>query len=455
MKTPRKILFIFLLTTFAFYSCDYTDIDPSDFNSDPFRDLQGVEGTVNGAYSLMDLRITLSLAEYIADDVKQGGQAGGAGTDSYAWSYSAGTGDHNGFWTKQYQIINLANRIIAYGKDTPVGNEAEQKQLNDYLGSAYFIRAYAHFDLLRFFSNFKNEDVLGIPYVSNPHVLGQPARDKVGDCYDYVMKDLDRAFNLLENVTPKNTAYASKAAVNALRARVSLYRGKYLHAYVYSTDAQRGIAQASAEDYPLVWADKSNAGIILKLPRSAGQSRIGGLFIGQDNSHVFGPSNSYIGIYDNNDIRKNVFFGKGPDREGDEVNIIKKYIGTPDNIGLNHEKLLRVEEMKLIEIESLIFQDRLSDANDQLNKFRASRIKNWGNKSYDKAALIEEILLERRRELAFEGHRFFDLRRHAKNIVRDNGSTLAADDYRQLMPIPQAEMEANSNIPKSDQNPGY
>lgn len=439
-------------------SCNYTDLEPTDFVSKEkaFKDVPSVRYALEGAYSMMGLENTLDIAECIADDVVMGGQAGGRGVDTYSWAYTASSGDQTDFWRSQYAIINMANRVITYGKELTPSDEAQKAQLSDCLGNAYFIRAYAHFDLLRFYSDFSDDSKPGVPYVTYPHVLGQPSRDKVGACYDYIMKDLDRAFNLISAEKPTIPAYASKAAVNALRARVCLYHSKDLQAYVYAQEALRNAPLATIDEYPGIWSDKSNAGVILKLPRFAGQSRIGSLFGGQDNSLVYGPSKTYMAIYAANDVRKDLFFGKGPDREGTVVNIVKKYYGSVANIGLVDEKLLRADEIKLIEIEALARLDRIAEANQALNAFRQLRIRNWTAQNFGtKELLIEQVLIERRRELAFEGHRYFDLRRYHKDIVRDDPKqVLFADHFRQIQPIPTSEIEANANIAK-DQNPGY
>lgn len=446
------------LSVVMFQSCNYTDLDPTDFVSKDkaFKDVPSMKYALDGTYSLMSLESTLDIAECIADDVVMGGQAGGRGVDTYSWAFSASSGDQGDLWKSQYAVINMANRVITFGKELTPQDDAQKVQQNDYLGNAYFIRAYAHFELLRFYSDFSDDSKPGIPYVTYPHVLGQPARDKVGDCYDYIMKDLERAYNLISADKPTAPAYASKTAVNALRARVCLYHKKDLQAYVYAQEALRNAPLATIDEYAGIWGDKSNAGVILKLPRFAGQARIGSLFGGQDNSLVYGPSKSYMASYVANDVRKSLFFGKGPDREGTIVDVVKKYYGQAANIGLVDEKLLRSDEVKLIEIEALVRLDRLDEANVTLNAFRAMRIRGWAAQTYaTKDLLIEQVLLERRRELAFEGHRYFDLRRYHKDIVRDDAKqVLFADHFRQIQPIPTAEIEANENIAK-DQNPGY
>lgn len=457
MKKTIYIIIPLLIGLLGFQSCNFNDVSPSDSVANPFQDLYGVEQTVKGAYTLVRLRPIVRLADYIADDLVQGGQAGGAGTDSYAWSYSAGTGDHNGVWEHQYKIINQANRIIKYAPELKVESDAQQQKLDDLIGQAYFLRAYAHFDLLRFFSDFKNENALGIPYMLEPTIFGQPGRDKVSICYDRAISDLTTAKAMLSNNTAKDNAYTSKVAADALLARIYLYRGKYAEALPLAQSVLTTVPMATTAEYAKVWTDESQSGVIWKRKCFVSEDRFGGIFVGQDHSSVFAPSKKYMAAYDvDNDIRASIFFGQGPDRLGNTVDVVKKYYGSETTIGVVDEKMLRSEEMKLIEIECLARLDKLSESNAELNAFRLSKINTWVDKDYAKAELLDEILLERRRELALEAHRLFDLRRFAKDIVRDNNTTiLKAGDYRFIMPIPLAELEANGGITKADQNPGY
>ncbi len=77
-------------------------------------------------------------------------------------------------------------------------------------------------------------------------------------------------------------------------------------------------------------------------------------------------------------------------------------------------------------------------------------------------ALLTDIFLERRKELAFEGHRYWDLARYNQDVERINIAgnypgvplTITATNNRRILPIPQAELEANPNI-REQQNPAY
>ena len=67
--------------------------------------------------------------------------------------------------------------------------------------------------------------------------------------------------------------------------------------------------------------------------------------------------------------------------------------------------------------------------------------------------LYEAILAQRRIELAFEGHRWFDLKRLGRDIPKPvTGGLLAYTDFRLLANIPTREVDGNPNL---EQNPGY
>jgi starch-binding outer membrane protein, SusD/RagB family len=68
------------------------------------------------------------------------------------------------------------------------------------------------------------------------------------------------------------------------------------------------------------------------------------------------------------------------------------------------------------------------------------------------AALVNEYFAERRRELAFEGHRLFDFTRRGLDVLKPAGSVVEFEDFRVLANVPLAETQANVNLL---QNPGY
>lgn len=140
---------------------------------------------------------------------------------------------------------------------------------------------------------------------------------------------------------------------------------------------------------------------------------------------------------------------------------VAKYPGIPDNAALNNVKVFRAAEMQLILAEALAKTNQLPLAADALNELRSERIQGYTDATFSSVdEIMDEILIERRRELGFEGHRWFDLKRNGLDLVRDSRDctsgaipcTVESDDFRWLFPIPQAEIFANENIV---QNPGY
>lgn len=119
-------------------------------------------------------------------------------------------------------------------------------------------------------------------------------------------------------------------------------------------------------------------------------------------------------------------------------------------------KVIRMSEMYLIAAEASYpsnTTDALKYVNEVTSRRGATAIASSGS------ALLEAIITERRKELAFEGERYLDMQRLQRNIVRSKNYPAAAlsidfTNYRRIMPIPQGELDANPSI-KSQQNPGW
>jgi len=208
-------------------------------------------------------------------------------------------------------------------------------------------------------------------------------------------------------------------------------------------------------EYAAIWSDDSDADVIWKLKRMVGEETIGTIFWSADNSSAFEPSPELIADYTPEDIRLGIFIGDGVDRDGVPVKRVNKYKGTESNVGLADEKILRSSEMQLIKAEAIAHTD-LSEANTLLNELRKERIEGWTDANYGTLdEFMEELLLERRRELCYEGHRFFDMRRFGKSLYKPViKKTLDVGNFRWLMPIPLSELQGNAVI-ADQQNPGY
>ncbi|MNE38605.1 SusD family protein [compost metagenome] len=174
-------------------------------------------------------------------------------------------------------------------------------------------------------------------------------------------------------------------------------------------------------------------------------------------------------LYPATDIRRSVIFGASISAENLANNNfpIRKYTGSTDGPTINDVKLFRSSDLKLIIAECKARNNNLAGAAVDVQELRLIRvlspvpaIPNYANLN----AALTDILLERRKEFAFEGHRYLDLKRIGAEInvgisrLADDAFTfnaptsLAAGDYRFTMPIPTSEISANPTIV---QNPNY
>lgn len=456
MKSIYKSLIIAGFAAMA-TSCDYTDLKPTDQVDDGsiYSSTTALEQVVNGANAKISVSQLIRVSTILTDEVRKGGQNGGASDDTFQWTYTASTGDHNDLWSKEYQVINLVNRILEGAENIPANTDAEKASKNNSVGTVKFLRAYTNLQLLLYFSDIEKGDSYGIPYVFKPVVLETPGRNTVSECFGFMIKDLEEAMPLLKQVTPEDPVYVSQTAAKALLARIYLYMKDYTKAYQYAAEALKEKPLASMEKYADIWSDTSNEDVIWKLKRLVGDETIGTIFWSADNSSAFEASEALIDCFDANDIRLTTFIGDGVDREGVKVKRVNKYKGTAANVGLADGKMLRSSEMVLIMAEAKA-QTSLKDASDLLNTLRAQRIEGWENKTYTTPEeFTKQLLLERRRELCFEGHRFFDMKRYQQPITKTSiKKTLEVGNHRWLMPIPLAEMQGNPVIAEQ-QNPGY
>jgi len=168
---------------------------------------------------------------------------------------------------------------------------------------------------------------------------------------------------------------------------------------------------------------------------------------------VTNPGSGYKELLPITDVRRGLYpTGQRP--AGVPAVFVEKYPSiTSDR---SDTKVLRLSEMYLIAAEASLpgnEADALMYVNFITSRRNAAPIVSTG------AQLFEDILTERRKELAFEGDRYMDMQRLKRDIVRSNNYPVSArsipySDFRRIFPIPQGELNANPNI-RTQQNPGY
>ncbi len=346
----------------------------------------------------------------------------------------------SGAWQQIYYAINTTNNLIA---KVPLINDASFTDQKSILGEAYFLRAYHYFNLLRYWG--------GVPIVTDPTLditpSSYPSRASVSDVYTLVLNDLTQA---IANLPAKNAnGRASIYAAYALKARVHLYKQEWQNAIDAANMVIANPSFTLMQSFTDLFLKQNTAEAIWEIqfnPTDKGfqafylfSSSLGG-------RNEIRPTTGLQGAYAANDARI---------IKTTDYNEHLKYYRV--STGDDHTIAFRLAEMYLIRAEA---QNELSVLNNDptltaaayadINIIRTRA--GIGNASVtlqtDPVGLRNEIFLQRRLELALEGHYFFDLVRTGRaSAVLANWN-----DNQALWPIPFREMQANPNLV---QNPGY
>ncbi len=390
------------------------------------------------------------------------------------------------FWKIAYKGIFRTNIILEKIGSADFSDEKK----NIIIGQTKFIRAYIYFDLVRYFGD--------VPLVVKVLRLSEAAehkRNSVDEVYQQIEDDLKEAASYLPSVytDSKDIGRITKGAANALLASVYLTRKNYSESKT-ALEVVMGDAVAAYQLLPLfddVFSlEKQNSKeIIFAIQYSSGTGQEGHDFmnvfgpinpqadvcIGGGNEHNI-PTADLIRAYKPGDTRKAATLKEYVAVAGDTVNTPynRKFLVAQNvNDGGLDWPVIRFSDVILMYAEVLNELDDLSGAIAQLNKIRerafGDQLHNFDLSSIpDKETFRTKVLNERRIELAFENHRWFDLVRTGKaleflqveNRLQDwkTGQilislTLNMQPYQTLYPIPLDEIElSNGNL---TQNDGY
>lgn len=476
MKSYKLIVFLSLLLTVT--SCKkIINIQETDLIAGPvaLKTVTNNEQAIIGAYAALGVEMDILLNATLSDEVATAGEFYNAAT-THEWQYaSTDVGIRDNFTAiyPNYTIIDRANRVLAAvgtADSTKAGDNVKRNLLK---GEALFLRAYAHFELFRYYCGNYTTTGLAMPYMETPDTKPQ-ARIKLDVYFQKLNADIAAAKALLPN-NLVDINRATVAAANALHARIALYSGDWANAETYSSAYITAVPLSPIASFGGIWTDANNNEVAMRLIRTTTiGGRIGSLFRGTGTVAAPGtvtwkPSSKLWNSYDQvNDVRFAAYLKDEPIYSGlgRTSKIIQKYIGTgigSTNENVNNGKVFRTGEMYLIRAEARAEQGKFTGANSaesDINALRAARITGYTNVVFaSKQDAIDAIMQERFKELPFEGHRFWDLKRKGLPVVRlaadaptPGATTLAAGNFRFVLPIPQTEMNAN---PLMQQNPSY
>ncbi|WP_345950720.1 RagB/SusD family nutrient uptake outer membrane protein [Mucilaginibacter sp. PAMB04274] len=451
-KTYTLILPILILSA----SCTKLDLQPTDI-IDPtkaYRNINDINMGILGVYALLDYT-QISLNATVTDEATYPTENNVGNSDAYRWLYNPSSGSVTSLYITYYQAIDRANRTIE-GLEALTFTGADAATANRYKGELLALRAYLHFELLRAYAASYQAGALGVPYMKVSDI-GYPARDNFEVVVNNAKADLAEAKTLMPSTSTDKSRISNRTIVAAIQARVALYEKNWTDAVTYSSEVITAIPLATKAQFTGIWTDANDNEVVWKLKRvGTNDSRVGDFFFRQTGGIVlYAPALKLINTFDQvNDLRYPAYIKFDATRTGTKSQyLVNKYIGgTSTAPGLTDIKLFRTGEMYLIRAEARA--ESTGDAAADLNALRAARINGYTNSTFaDKQALIDAIYTERYKELAFEGHRFYDLRRRnlpvqrlAADATNASGAvTLLPTQAQYAFPIPAQEVLINKN----------
>ena len=465
MNILRKISIKYLLLVPVLFalSCgeSFLDLQPQQSLSTDAAlvTIDDMKAAITGVYDEMQSPTTYGryfvlVPDVQSDDVKQNASANRA-REFAEYNQDATHGIAEGAWANLYQIIDRTNRIIHNTIDVP---STGQDVYNQIMGEAHALRGLAHFDLVRLFSQHYTYTAggshQGVPIVTEVDPLAMPSANTVDDVYNQVIDDFTTAIPLML-VDPSNVAFLSQDAAKALLSRVYLYKEDYANCITRANDVinNSGVSLMDSAAYSTEWADydsyMSEALFEIAFTQTDrnGSDALGGMYNGSGYGDYL-PADDLLTLFPAGDVRSTIFLTDSTIGGGAYGYLrVAKF---PDNLGRNHTKVIRLAEVYLNLAEA---EFRLNGAsatvdgllNDLLdNRFPAHVAVSGAN--------LDDVLLQRRLELCFEGDRLWTLMRHKMDMVRTINCTalgacnISYPNDRFIFPVPQVELDVNLNM---------
>lgn len=473
IKKNIYIAFVIFLSLSVSSCKDMLDVQPTesiDVN-DALTSKEGFQAATVGVYSYLRNTSQYGRQLIVYPEILGNTAAHrGTGTGLLAHSNNA-RGSHMTPWRSSYEAIAQINIILAELEDF----STDQEWKNSIAGQLHFLRALFFHNAAKVYS-YDPTAVSGTdrgtiplnlkPVYSFDKLINLP-RASSEDLYSQLYDDLEKAFEYLEKTAKtRGPHFVTQGAVAAFFSRVALYNGDYDRVVIEADKAlAAGIGKFSTYDsyvsdwratvhpesiFEVEFKPDQNIGIN-NAPRADFTNRLNA----EDLTTVSGRGNAKVSeelfaLYEDEDVRKQLIW-KGLGARSDD-NQMTKFFSRGGIPNLDNIPVIRVSEVYLNRAEAYA---RTSGKEQlALNDINTIRVR----AGLDPVAgltedlLIDEVLKQRKLELAFEGHSFFDYKRLGLDIIKPGGKVFPFSDYRVLARIPWREFNANKEL---RQNRGY
>lgn len=497
-----KRLFITLLTigVIAFSGCNESKLaltNPNDLSAETyFKTEAQLTSAVNAIYANLQTRGYYARRYFFMNDLMSQECFGLGSLESTLRAYIDHSFDPANpgfqfFWESSYQGIAKANFVISNEENFEnISDELKKKRL----GEAHYLRAHYYFELVSRFGD--------VPMITEPATapIGLPRVPKEV-VYQLILSDLTQAINMLPEKDISNAASlgrATKGAAHALKGMVHLFRKEYNEA---KTDFQAVIdgPYALVDNYfdNFMEETEHNTESIFEIQfnnawggaGSWGTAGTGvaevtfrGMEYGFSAWRNVIPSQVLLDEFEDDDPRYGfTFYAPGDTYGANNEFTLEAFVTIPDDLpswkkyqryykqekedmqsGINF-RFMRLANVLLMQAEVLANLDDLSGAIALMNQVRARPSVNlplYGTSEMDsrgypvdtKENVIKAMQHEKMVELAGEQIRYRDIIRWGLGPVVIPNFTAGKNE---LWPIPQSEIDANSEMTNNDQNPGY
>ena len=505
----KQLIIFILLASFLSGCSDF--LEPKAKSEFVPKDASSMNELLLGeAYPRYD-RAELNLFLGLLDDDVDGApyQKPATGVDPNLWTavfswqpemydqMNKANGSNYSIYKRYYELILGANAVLDYIQDI---NDDDVNMVNYVTAQALTLRAFYYLTLVNIFGAPYNQDktAMGVPLKLNSGVEQKDlARNSVEEVYAQIIKDLDEAgrlYHLLPEDQQWDANYrTSLPMVHLLLSRAYLYMEEWNKAAVYADSVMtnknfqlldlNSIADVNNMGFPVYMdhhAYRTSPETIF--PYSNVSDCVGWLYNvrNQDGEHsYFRASQTLLNTFADKDLRKTRYISRSwytaPGESapmyqafGKVAMSTERYYQPLTNGTLTFGRSLRLSEAYLNYCEAKAMLAQQGEAAAQGEAIRALeklRVKRFAPENYHTAeitnteSLINFIREERRRELCFEDHRWFDLRRWGMPEIQhtwypnENTKivyTLKKNDLGYTLPLPNTALESNAYL---HQNP--
>ena len=487
MKLEYNLIAIALLG-FSFSSCSdfleqnpQTDLSENDF----YKTADDILSAVNGAYSSLqegDIYGNWYVFGEIPSDNTRNQLSGSVTTQNEFDQFYIDTQNSMiaNFWKAAYKVINRTNTIL--GRID--GIEINTELANRYKLECKFIRALMYFNLVRVYGD--------VPLVLKEISISESydiLREPKENVYNQIIADLKEAQDLPVSYSTAEDGRATQGAAKALLANVYMTLHKYAEAETILAEIINSGRYSLLENTPGSLNIDGYKNVFSPVNHNSKEGIFeiqflkGGYGEGSNYANNFAPENSGTNVvavggtggnnipemdiynaYEEGDLRRDFsmslgYYDNRKNNEWVESRYVCKFMDVPyqNNDASNNYPVIRYADVILMYAEALNQNGKTAEACKYLNMtrrrgfgYQTTETSPVDLQTTDKAQFALMVEQERRVELAFENHRWFDLIRtgRAVEVMRSKGFSL--NETNLICPIPQKQIDVNPKLTQND-----